>query len=51
MKYKFLLTVLTCLIISLKSVENHSCLNWSQWNDYKSNYSIQFYNSTLELIA
>jgi len=51
MKFKFILTILMCLI-SLKFIENNkSCLEWPKWNEYKLNFSIQFDNSTLELIA
>jgi hypothetical protein len=53
MEFKFFLTtILIWCLISLKPVENNeSCLEWTEWNDYKLKFSIQFYNSTLESIA
>ena len=50
MELKLILTILIALI-SLKSVENASCLEWTDWNNYKMNFSIQFYNMTLEINA
>jgi hypothetical protein len=52
MESKFILkTILMCLI-SFKSVENNeSCLEWSEWKEYKLNFSIFFSNSTFESIA
>ena len=39
-------------LISLRFIENNeSCLKETKWKEYKLNFSIQFYNSTLELIA
>jgi hypothetical protein len=52
MEFKFFLTTILMCLISLKPVENNeSCLEWTEWNDYKLKFSIQFYNSTLESIA
>jgi len=49
---KFILLTILMFFISLKSVENKkSCLEWSEWKEYKLNYSIQFYNSNFESIA
>jgi hypothetical protein len=49
MEFKFILTTILMCLISLESSE--SCLDWTEWKEYKLNYSIQFYNSTLESIA
>jgi hypothetical protein len=53
MKMKTLKKVLNLIIffVSLKCVHNQSCLDWSDWKNYKADFNIQFYNSSLELIA
>jgi hypothetical protein len=50
MKLKLILTILICLI-SLKCVQNESCLNWNAWKNYTLEFQLNFYNKTLELIA
>ena len=39
------------LVLLLKYVQNQSCQDWKEWNDFKTNFSIAFYNSSLEIIA
>ncbi len=52
MEVKFILTTILMCLISLKSVENNdSCLKWTKWNDYKLNFSIRFFNLTIESFA
>jgi hypothetical protein len=37
-------------MISFKPIENQSsCLDWSKWKEYKANFSLKFYNSSLEI--
>jgi hypothetical protein len=50
MKFKIILRILLCFV-TLKYVKNESCPSWSEWQDYKTRFNIQFYNSTLELIG
>jgi hypothetical protein len=52
MKFKYILTILMCLISLFKSVKNNeSCLEWTKWKEYKLKYRIDFYNTSLEFIA
>jgi hypothetical protein len=52
MKFKYILTILMCLISLFKSVKNNeSCLEWTKWKEYKLKYHIDFYNTSLEFIA
>ena len=46
MKFKYILTILICLISN-----NESCLEWTKWKEYKLKYRIEFYNTSLESIA
>jgi hypothetical protein len=46
----FVEKILTFLVL-LKCVQNQSCPDWKEWNDFKTNFSIAFYNSSLEIIA
>jgi len=50
MKLELILRILICLI-TLKCVQNKSCLNWDAWKDYKLEYNLNFYNTNLESIA
>jgi hypothetical protein len=50
MNFQIILRILLCFI-TLKCVRNESCLSWSEWQNYKTKFNIQFYNSTLELIG
>jgi len=50
MDFKFILSIMICLI-SLKSIKNESCLEWSEWKEFKTDFKIRFHNSTLESIA
>ena len=51
MNFKFILTILICLISLYKSIKNESCLEWLEWKVFKSDFRIRFHNSTLESIA
>jgi hypothetical protein len=35
----------------LKNVQNQLCPNWADWKSFKTNFSITFFNSSLELIG
>jgi hypothetical protein len=50
MKFQIMLRILLCLI-TLKCVRNESCPSWNEWQNFKTKFKIQFYNSTLELIG
>jgi hypothetical protein len=51
MKLKLIIRILICFI-SLKFVQNQSCLKWKAWKDYKLEFNLSFYNNeTLESIA
>lgn len=50
MYLKIILTIITYLMIKFKPIENQSsCLDWSKWKEYKANFSLKFYNSSLEI--
>ncbi len=37
-------------MITFKPIENQlSCLDWSKWKEYKANFNLIFYNSSLEI--
>ena len=38
-------------LVLLKYVQNQSCPDWKEWQDFKKNFSIGFYNSSLERMA
>ena len=38
-------------LVLLKYVQNQSCPDWKEWKDFKNNFIIGFYNSSLEKIA
>ena len=38
-------------LVLLKYVQNQSCQDWKEWNDFKTKFHIGFYNSKLEIIA
>ncbi len=45
-----ILTIFMCLILQLYA-QDLSCLSKTNWQAYKSEFRIEFYNKTLELIA
>ena len=50
MYLKIILTIITYLMITFKPIENQSsCLDWSKWKEYKANFNLIFYNSSLEI--
>ena len=38
-------------LVLIKYVQNQSCPDWKEWKDFKNNFIIGFYNSSLEIIA
>ena len=50
MNFNNVLTVFMCLILQ-HYAQDQSCLQKTNWQEYKSEFRIDFYNSTLELIA
>jgi hypothetical protein len=46
MKLKLIIRILICFI-SLKFVQNESCLNWNAWKDYKLKFNLSFYNNEI----
>ncbi len=50
MNFKNILAIFMCLILQLYA-QDLSCLRWTKWQAYKSEFRIEFYNSSFELIA
>ena len=46
MKLKLILKILICFI-SLKFVQNQSCLGWDAWTKYKVEFNLSFYNNEI----
>jgi hypothetical protein len=43
--------IIIIFLVLLKYVQNQSCPDWKEWKDFKKNFSIGFYNSSLETVA
>lgn len=51
----FVVEKILIFLVLLKYVQNNdseqSCLNWTDWNNFKTNFHIDFYDLSLEKIA
>ncbi len=49
-KMNFLKKIVIFLVL-LKNVQNQLCPDWADWKGFKTNFSITFFNSSLDLVG